>query len=102
METEIVKQLPASDRRIAAIEFRNDGRTNRVSHSKTKSYKNGLIIDRSRIWRRAQAAEELSLAEGSEFRCERRALEAKSKPSRLRAEPNMAAVEKMRPGAPGG
>ena len=81
METEIVKQLPASARRIAARRhrIRDDGRTNRVSHSKTKSYENGLMIDRSRIWR-AQAAAELSLAEGSEFRTERRALEAKSEP----------------------
>ncbi len=81
MEMEIVKRPTTSKRRIAARRhrIRNDGRTNRVSHSKTKSYKKGLMIDRSRIWR-AQAAAELSLAQGSGLRTERRALEAKSEP----------------------
>ncbi len=56
---ELVKSLSASARRIAARRhrIRNDGRTNRVSHSKTKSYKNALMMNLSRIWRRAQAAE---------------------------------------------
>ena len=60
MEMEIVKRPTASARRIAALRhrIRNNGRTNRVSHSKTKSYEKGLMIDRSRICRRAQAAEE--------------------------------------------
>ena len=85
METEIVERPTTSARAVltanavamsAARRHRicNNGRTNRVSHSKTKSYKKDLRLDRSRIWRRAQAAEELGLAEGSEFRSERRVL----------------------------
>ena len=51
MEMEIVKRPTTSARRIAARRhrIRNNGRTNRVSHSKTKSYKKDLRIDRSRI-----------------------------------------------------
>ncbi len=94
METEVVKRpttsapavLTANAVAMSAARrhrIRNSGRTNRVCHSKTKSYKKGLMIDPSRIWRRAQAAEEMG-AHGSEFRGERAALEAKSEPSRLR------------------
>ncbi len=55
METEIVKRPTTSAGRIAARRhrIRNDGRTNRVSCWKTRSYKKGLMMNRSRIWRRA-------------------------------------------------
>ena len=85
MEMEIAERPTASARRIAARRhrIRNKGRTNLVCDSKTKGYEKGLMMNLSRIWR-ARAAEQLGLAKGSEFRAERRVLEAKSEPSRLR------------------